>query len=696
MDSISSLDRWRLICLLFVFVSLITSRNESSLLATTPFDWQAYDSLTTPEDRLGYLHLWIRDLRYDSTSIPMTTQALELLTEITNDSLKGVTWYLHGHVLRFQFKYDSADVSYQLAADAFAKAGDGQSQIGAITRMAYSYLYRENDGQSADSMYQMAIEIAQNHVVDSVTMLSIYQGRGNALMVQSRYSEALEQFLIGERYLQTTNYPWLKTFNLNLAGLYQSMKRYEESQARYQKILDIATAREDYDGMAFANRSMGHIAVNREDYLRAETYYLAAIEAFEKSGDSPRIAYTLSDLIAVYRNQNLWTKVYETAKQSLEFSRKTGLKYEQAWALAQLGSYYNAQNQAHLGLSRCLEAQGIMQGENHKEVFELICECLIESNEKLGLYKDALSIYKTLQHFKDSLNVQSQEREIAQVEARFQIEKANELALLERENQRVAYESILVKQRSIHNLLGLGLVALAIVLFLIWKAYRQRRHANQVLQEKNETIEHALNEKQLLLQEIHHRVKNNLQVISSLLSLQSNHVKDRTALEALNEGRNRVLSMVLIHQDLYRHNDLRGINVRHYLEKLIRGLFESYNIHNDLITLELDIEDLNCDIDTLIPLGLVVNELVTNALKYAFPDGHSGVLRVSLREVEDVLELVVEDDGIGIGEYWQEGTGSFGYELIHSFKQSLEADLAVEGDHGTQVTMRIRDYQISA
>ena len=134
----------------------------------------------------------------------------------------------------------------------------------------------------------------------------------------------------------------------------------------------------------------------------------------------------------------------------------------------------------------------------------------------------------------------------------------------------------------------------------------------------------------MLLREIHRRVKNNLQVVSSLLRLQSRHVHDQQAHEALLEGRNRVNSMALIHQYLYREEDITKISADEYIEKLATTLYKSYNISDKQIKFKANIDPIKLDVDTAIPVGLILNELITNALKHAFPNKREGILEVSL------------------------------------------------------------------
>jgi len=239
--------------------------------------------------------------------------------------------------------------------------------------------------------------------------------------------------------------------------------------------------------------------------------------------------------------------------------------------------------------------------------------------------------------------------------------------------------------------IGLALAALTL-LILSWLLFRLYQK-NKLIASQKEDIEKAYDEKDTLLREIHHRVKNNLQVISSLLSLQGRYSKNPQVVEAIRKGKDRVRSMSLIHQNLYQRENLTGVAIDDYLEKLFKNLFDSYNIEPSRISLATDIEKLNLDIETVIPIGLVVNELVSNCLKYAFPGERMGKVRISLREINDVLELIVKDDGVGMSDPTQsKGDRSFGYKLINTFKTKLKAELNVASNNGTEVTLLIRKY----
>ncbi len=236
-----------------------------------------------------------------------------------------------------------------------------------------------------------------------------------------------------------------------------------------------------------------------------------------------------------------------------------------------------------------------------------------------------------------------------------------------------------------HTELKLGLILITLIGLIIAKLY-------QNINNKNQLINSALKDKDILLREIHHRVKNNLQVISSLLSLQSRQISDVHVQQAINEGRNRVRSMALIHQNLYQYENLTGVNVHHYLEKLIAELCNTYNINQNDIAMDLDIEDINLDVDTMVPLGLVINELISNCLKHAFPERNNATITICLREDHQRLILNVSDNGVGLEEDQFDSSKSFGNRLIKAFSQKLKADISYKVDNGTHITMIINNY----
>ena len=218
------------------------------------------------------------------------------------------------------------------------------------------------------------------------------------------------------------------------------------------------------------------------------------------------------------------------------------------------------------------------------------------------------------------------------------------------------------------------------------------------LEKESAKTQNSLKEKEMLLREIHHRVKNNLQIISSLLSLQSRHRKDEQAIEMAKESQCRIKAMALIHEKLYRSKDFANVEFNEYIKDLVNDLFASYKVSSSRITLKMDIENISLGIDTAIPTGLIVNELVTNCLKHAFPEGKDGEIRISLRSLDDgEKELIVSDNGIGLPETLDiKRAESLGLRMITNLtERSLHGKVNINKINGTefQIIFREKEYK---
>ena len=195
----------------------------------------------------------------------------------------------------------------------------------------------------------------------------------------------------------------------------------------------------------------------------------------------------------------------------------------------------------------------------------------------------------------------------------------------------------------------------------------------------------SLREKEVLLREIHHRVKNNMQVISSLLNLQARHIEDPAVLEMFQESQRRIRSMALVHEKLYLSKDLSNIEFSQYIQSLALHLFHFYQVDSNLIKLKMDMEKIFMNINAAIPCGLIVNELISNALKHAFPDGRGGEISIELRRAQgNKFLLIVSDTGIGFPDGLDfRDTATLGMQIITMLVEQLDGRIELSRQNGS-------------
>jgi len=202
----------------------------------------------------------------------------------------------------------------------------------------------------------------------------------------------------------------------------------------------------------------------------------------------------------------------------------------------------------------------------------------------------------------------------------------------------------------------------------------------------------SLKEKEVLLQEIHHRVKNNMQIISSLLNLQKQYVKEEEALNVLTDSQNRVKSMAMIHEKLYQSDNLTDLKFSEYIPRLVSDLLYSFDIPADQVKVVTNVEDVKLNIETAVPCGLIINELVSNSFKHAYPQGRTGKLEVSLKKYHDHYELAVGDDGIGFPDELDfKNTKTLGLRLVNNLVDQLDGEIGLDSSHGTEFKINFKE-----
>lgn len=205
-----------------------------------------------------------------------------------------------------------------------------------------------------------------------------------------------------------------------------------------------------------------------------------------------------------------------------------------------------------------------------------------------------------------------------------------------------------------------------------------------------ENLRRSLAEKEILLKEVHHRVKNNMQIISSILKMQERQVKDDKLKTVLEESQNRIRSMALIHENLYRNENLANIKFSNYVKSLAGNLSRSFSDKQGKVRFEYDIEDVFLPLDIGIPCGLIINELISNSFKYAFENREKGTIGISLKHINDKrFELLVRDDGVGIDKDIDiTNTKSLGMKIVTNLVTQIDGDLSYETNNGTKFNIK--------
>ncbi|WP_281616360.1 histidine kinase dimerization/phosphoacceptor domain -containing protein [Flammeovirga sp. SubArs3] len=484
-------------------------------------------------------------------------------------------------------------------------------------------------------------------------ILSIANQQKNESLINMIYGELGTSYAINQEYDESIKYikktkpyflkeeEWLlliKT-DLNLGEVYRLNNQLDSAQKYFQlakdehkKYKNEITNKTEYDlieGYIIGN--LGMVQKSQFQYKDAKVNLTKAIDLLTPFNDAYSICFYLTDLAVI-----------EAKSGKKEYAEKL------------LKNAYKSATEQQL-----------------KEQIRDITEALSIFYEEEGDYKKALLYEKEFVTYKDSLLNKESIQKIERAKHNYEMDKvALEMELLD---QKATF-------RTYFSIFSFSLALLFFILvIIIYITAQKRKKTNVLLLHQKEQIALREEEKALLLKELNHRVKNNLQMISSLLNLQSSQLGDHPAVKAIDSGRFRVEAMSLIHQKLYQKDVHTEIEIDSYIKELVLNLMYSFN--NEVET-KFEIGRIAIHIDRAIPLGLVINELVTNAMKYAFDGIENPRLLISLQEEEDQLVLKVIDNGVGMENTTSTST-SFGLNLVNSLVKQLDGTLTYQTDNGT-------------
>lgn len=421
----------------------------------------------------------------------------------------------------------------------------------------------------------------------------------------------------------------------NIGNVYLSLKQYDSALANFEKSLEIKRELNDRDGLAIVLNNIGELSLKTGQLAKAQ----------ELLQESLSIRLETNDKLGVVSSRNNLANVYMLEGNLVAAERE--LKLSEAMA-------------TDMGLL-----------EELKDNYELQVK-LYEKKENLD---KALDYSRQLLVVKDSLLNQEKAQSLAEMQTRYEsMKKEDRIALLEKEGLLQVVE---LERRQVWIVsLTLAMVLIAIIGMLIYHNLRTVR--------KNKV--HI----ELLLKELHHRVKNNLQILSSLLSLQSQQLTDDTALKAVKSSESRINAMALIHRKLYTVDQNRTVDIKEYITELIQYLVYSYGYHEKNFKLDLQINEISIDVDKAIPLGLILNELISNAFKHAYENQPNPSLMVNLAYPDDhELQIRIRDNGAGMPPVDEKQRKTFGMKIVSTLLKELKGSLDVKNENGTTYDLHI-------
>ena len=319
---------------------------------------------------------------------------------------------------------------------------------------------------------------------------------------------------------------------------------------------------------------------------------------------------------------------------------------------------------------------------------------LFKTDSSLGNYFSAIKYLNQYHQLNDSMFNVAKTRQVKEVQIKYETEKKEkDIQLLEKEGR--LQQNRLVQAGYTRNWILGGMILLLITIGLLVRNARLKQRTNRKLRlqqkeigEQNIALRHLVNEKEWLVKEIHHRVKNNFQTVMGLLGTQTIYLKDEVAIDAIADGQHRIHAMSLIHQKLYQTENMSAINMADYINELVDYLRDSFTI-NKRIRFNLQIQRIDLDLSHCIPLGLILNEAITNSIKYAFPDRREGLIFISLKKSPECqVLLTIEDNGVGLPEgFIAAKQDSMGMNLMRGLCAEIGAEFSMNSQKGTQIAV---------
>ncbi len=634
--------------LFFLFSVSILSQNKSINKKQIDSLLQLVERTPLKADQVSMLSGFSGKYRYVKNTRVLINKAIEISEETKDNEMLAKAYYSLSNFHYYNLQLDSSLVSIEKANNFISAKNDPLLKSSILNTLGGIYK------KKGDVDLAISILLESKTILDKIDTLSLSE--------KERYKYKGQNLVA----------------NNSLANFYNKMEEYETALPYYDNAYDNALKLGSLINAGAILSNKGDLLLKMGEYEEALSIILKGKE-LKKKGNAPSRMIASSDLnIGIaYAKMGFKKKAQASFNEALKIFYKTENPTGIINTLTERGILLNSIKEYEKAKKDCKKAKELSFIHKDLEYQLKSCSCLFEAYKGLGNYEKSLENHELYLKTKDSIFNEKNIKKFTQLQMQYEYDKQQEQQKLIAQKKE--------QQRKLTLFFAISVLLLAVLLGFFFVKNRN----------KNKQISKALEEKEILLKEIHHRVKNNLQVVSSLLSLQQRQTKDSSAHQALQEGRNRVKAMALIHQNLYQDNNLVGVDTQQYISKLANNLVATYKTDNKNIQINTNIDALKLDVDTVIPLGLIINELICNSLKYAFKNKASGEISVNLNILNNVLNLTVNDNGEGLPDDFSiEKSDSLGFKLIRSFSQKIEANLDLKSsEKGTKITLLINKYK---
>jgi len=511
-------------------------------------------------------------------------------------------------------------------------------------------------------------------------------------------SKALNYALLSVKTAQSNHEEVLGTYLNRVGSAYEAMGKAKESITWYHKTLDSGDKKDPFRFVTAYSITSQMIKLGEAKKALSILQKTWDEVNNPSSGHQYFMFLAFGECYAALKKYDLAKKYFDKLLE--DATLKTYSNPFQTSVFFSVSEFYFAQNKYELALQfaeKARENQISMTLPRQIRLNEILYKIDVATDRPA----EAIVHLQTFHKLRDSMLSQENLNTIERLKIEFQAsQKENENEILRKKSQLQSQE--LNRIQWIKNATIAGLAFLTIVLVLIYGRFRLKKKLHDTLVRKKADIDLAyaelevniqqknnlIEEKESLIKEVHHRVKNNLQLTMSLLNSQSYYLEDLSAIEAIKESQHRLKSIALIHQKLYQTENLATINIQPYIVELVEYLKESLN-DDKKISFELDILNLELDISKAVPLGLIINEAITNIFKYAFPNRHGGKVIISLKECHaDHYQLLIKDNGIGLpADFDYEQSNTLGIILMKGLSAQIDGVFTMESKDGVSLSL---------